>query len=81
MCAGSHLANRELFVAFARLILAFEILRGSNWDERCTHPVDYNGCKTALVAESRDFYIKLRVRDGMSDLLDDLKLTVETLKK
>jgi len=74
MCAGSHLANRELFVAFARLILAFEIICGSSWDERCTHPVEYNECKTALVAESRDFLVHLRVREGMSELLDSLSL-------
>jgi phenylacetate 2-hydroxylase len=77
MCAGSHLANRELYVAFARLILAYEIFEGSSWDERCADPVDYNECKTALVAESRDFLVRLRVRDGMSGVLE--KLSVEHL--
>jgi phenylacetate 2-hydroxylase len=72
MCAGSHLANRELYVAFARTILAFRFSAGSKWDDRCVHPVKYNECETALVAESRDFNIKLQVRDGMKVLLEGL---------
>lgn len=72
MCAGSHLANRELYVAFARMILAYKISTGSEWDSRCVDPVSYNECKTALVAESRDFNIKLEVRDDIRDLLETL---------
>jgi len=72
MCAGSHLANRELYVAFARMILAYRFSTGSEWDDRCVHPVNYNECKTALVAEGRDFNIRLQVRDGMKDLLESL---------
>lgn len=72
MCAGSHLANRELYVAFARLVLAFEILAGTEFDQRCTHPVEYNECQTALVAESRDFPVRLRVRERMRGLLEEL---------
>ena len=72
MCAGSHLANRELYVAFSRMILAFKLSEGSNWDDRCVHPVDYNDCETALVAESRDFNVKLQVREGMTDILEGL---------
>lgn len=72
MCAGSHLANRELYVAFSRLILAFEIRAGTEFDQRCTHPVEYNECQTALVAESRNFPVKLRVREGMNGFLEEL---------
>jgi phenylacetate 2-hydroxylase len=77
MCAGSHLANRELYVAFARMILAYHVSQGSDWDDRCVDPVAYNECQTALVAESRDFKIRLQIRDGMEDLLEGM--TKETL--
>jgi len=72
MCAGSHLANRELYVAFSRMILAFKLSKGSNWDDRCVHPTEYNECQAALVSESRDFNVKLEVRDGMQEILDGL---------
>jgi len=72
MCAGSHLANRELYVAFSRVILAYKISTGSDWDDRCVHPVKYNECETALVAESRNFNVKLEIRDGMAELLEGL---------
>jgi hypothetical protein len=78
MCAGSHLANRELYVAFARMVLAYKLVRGSDWDDRCVHPVSYNECDTALVAESRDFNVKLEIRDGMEELLEGL--TTEKLE-
>lgn len=72
MCVGSHLANRELYIAFSRMILAYSLSEGSDWDDRCVHPVKYNECETALVAESRNFNVKLQVRDGMRELLDGL---------
>lgn len=78
MCAGSHLANRELYVAFSRMILAYKLSQGSDWDERCVHPVQYNECKTALVAESRNFNVKLQIRDGMTEILE--RLTTENLE-
>jgi len=78
MCAGSHLANRELFVAFSRMILAYKLSTGANWDDRCAHPVRYNECDTALVAESRDFNVRLQIRDGMEEILEGL--TTEKLE-
>jgi phenylacetate 2-hydroxylase len=72
MCAGSHLANRELYVAFSRMILAYKLSTGTNWDDRCVHPVKYNECDTALVAESRNFNLKLEIRDGMDEILEGL---------
>jgi len=74
MCAGSHLANRELYIAFSRMILAYRLSQGSDWDDRCVHPVQYNECDTALVAECRNFNVKVQVRDGMSGVLDALTL-------
>ena len=75
MCAGSHLGNRELYVAFSRIILSFKLSRGADWDDRCVHPTDYNECDTALVAEARNFNLKLEVREGMRDLLESLTTT------
>jgi phenylacetate 2-hydroxylase len=78
MCAGSHLANRELYIAFSRMILAYRLSQGSDWDDRCVHPVQYNECNTALVAECRNFNVKLQIRDGMSEVLG--ALTTEKLE-
>ena len=72
MCAGYHLANRELYVAFSRMILAYKLSKGSDWDDRCVHPVLYNKCPTALVAESRDFKVKLQIREGLREILQGL---------
>ena len=77
MCAGSHLANCELYVAFSRMILAYKLSQGSDWDERCMHPVQYNECETALVAESRNFNVKLQIRDGMTEMLEGLTTDLE----
>jgi hypothetical protein len=54
------------------MILAYKLCRGSDWDDRCVHPVKYNECDTALVAENRDFNVKLQIRDGMGELLEGL---------
>lgn len=78
MCVGSHLANRELYIAFARMVLAYKFSEGSEWDDRCVDPVKYNECETALVAESRNFNVRLQIRDGMHELLEGL--TTEKLE-
>jgi phenylacetate 2-hydroxylase len=72
MCPGSHLANCELYVAFSRMILAYKLSQGSDWDDRCVHPVNYNECETALVAESRNFNVNIKIRDGMREILENL---------
>ena len=78
MCAGFHLANRELYVAFSRVILTFKLSTGSGWDNRSVDPVQYNECQTALVAENRDFNVRLEIREEMRGLLD--ALTVEKIE-
>jgi hypothetical protein len=40
--------------------------------------VRYNECDTALVAESRDFNVRLQIRDGMEEILEGL--TTEKLE-
>ncbi len=64
MCAGSHLANREQYVAYVRLIAAFRILPAlEKGDRAVTNAMDANSCKTALVSEVRDFKARFEVRD------------------
>jgi hypothetical protein len=54
------------------MILAYKLSQGSNWDDRCVHPVNYNECETALVAESRNFNVKLQIRDETREILENL---------
>ena len=70
MCVGFQLTNRELYVAFARMILAFEISQGSQWDDRCLHPIKYNKYRTGLVAENRNFTVNLKARYGIMAFLE-----------
>ncbi|KAF2496351.1 putative phenylacetate 2-hydroxylase [Lophium mytilinum] len=64
MCAGSHLANRELYVAFVRLISAFEFVSPK---EEADMPVldclQANAIPTSLTMEPRKFKVGIRVRD------------------
>lgn len=64
MCLGSHLANRELYTAFLRIILAFDILEAKDPKDR---PVlDCLGCNsipTALTTEPKPFKIGLKPRN------------------
>jgi phenylacetate 2-hydroxylase len=64
MCVGSHLANRELFTAFVRLISAFEFLPPS--DPRDQAPMDCleaNAIPTSLTMEPKAFKVRFRPRD------------------
>ncbi|KAK5108397.1 hypothetical protein LTR62_008353 [Meristemomyces frigidus] len=64
MCIGSHLANRELYTAFLRIITAFEVLPAKVGSDR---PVlDALGCNafpTSLTLDPKAFKVGLRVRD------------------
>lgn len=64
MCAGSHLANRELFTAFVRLITAFHLQPSK---QTCDRPVldaiDCNSIATALTTEPKPFKVGFTARD------------------
>jgi phenylacetate 2-hydroxylase len=64
MCAGSHLANRELYTAFLRIFESLDILPAAKEDDR---PVlDALGCNaqpTSLTTDPRPFKVGIRVRD------------------
>lgn len=67
MCAGSHLANRELYTAFVRIFVALTVQAPRRDEDR---PVlDALGCNaapTSLTTDPRAFKVGLRVRDRAS---------------
>jgi 3-hydroxyphenylacetate 6-hydroxylase len=60
MCAGSLLANRELYLIFLRILGSFEIVADSEVD---THPVTGSVDPTSLVTMCRDYKVKFKPRD------------------
>lgn len=64
MCAGSHLANRELFIAFVRIICAFEIVKPvREEDEPVMDCLLANDIPTSLTMEPKAYKAGFRVRD------------------
>ncbi|RDI85570.1 hypothetical protein Vi05172_g4486 [Venturia inaequalis] len=64
MCAGSHLANRELFIAFVRIICAFEIVAPKlKEDEPIMDCLLANDIPTSLTMEPKAYKAGFRVRD------------------
>ena len=64
MCIGSHLANRELYTAFLKLITAFEIFPPQNKeDEPILDALKCNNLPTSLTIDPKPFKIGLRIRD------------------
>ncbi|KAL9109341.1 MAG: hypothetical protein Q9227_005971 [Pyrenula ochraceoflavens] len=64
MCAGTHLANRELYVAFVRLLAAFEITAPEKKeDEAILDALECNAIPTSLTTEPKYFKVGFRVRD------------------
>lgn len=65
MCAGSHLANRELYTAFLRLISAFHILPAKDRaDDPILHPLDSSDNKTSLTLDPKPFKVGIKARDA-----------------
>lgn len=60
MCAGSLLANRELYLVFIRMLNAFEVQKADNVD---CHPVTGNADPTSLVSMPRRYKAKFVPRD------------------
>lgn len=64
MCVGSHLANRELYTAFLRLISAFRIVPSKDpGDWPVLDALECNNVKTGLTTEPKPFKVGLRVRN------------------
>lgn len=64
MCAGSHLANRELYTAFLRLVVAFELIPPKNAaDKPILDAIEANAIPTGLTLEPKKFKCGFKVRD------------------
>lgn len=74
MCIGSHLANREIYTIFTRLILSFEFLPTS--DPREAPILDALECgaiKTAMALQPKPFRVRIIPRniDTLKQWIDD----------
>lgn len=64
MCVGSHLANRELYTAFLRMITAFELVPAHDRrDDPVLDALECNSIPTALTTEPKPFKVGFRVRN------------------
>ncbi|KAF4508840.1 hypothetical protein G6O67_005172 [Ophiocordyceps sinensis] len=64
MCAGSHLANRELYTAYVRLVTAFELRPARDAaDAPVMDAIECNGAPTSLTTDPKPFKIGLRPRN------------------
>jgi phenylacetate 2-hydroxylase len=64
MCAGSHLANRELYTAFIRLISAFHIDPPKDpADLPILDALECNSIPTSLTTEPKKFKVGFRARN------------------
>ena len=61
MCAGSLLANRELYLVYMRLISSFQI---KMYDDVDCHPIRGNADPTSLVALPKRYRVLFVPRDG-----------------
>lgn len=67
MCVGSHLANRELYTAFLRIISAFHILPPKNPDDQpVLDAIECNSANTSLTIDPKAFKVGLKVRDPVA---------------
>lgn len=65
MCTGSHLANREMYITFMRIIIALEVLPAQDPAQRpiLTGPLECNANPSGLSIEPKKFSVGFRVRD------------------
>lgn len=65
MCTGSHLANREMYITFTRMLMAFEILPAKDPAQRpiLSGPLDCNANPSGLSIEPKHFDIGFKIRD------------------
>jgi 3-hydroxyphenylacetate 6-hydroxylase len=73
MCAGSLLANRELYLIFLRMLNSFKIVKH---DEVDCHPVTGNSDPTSLVAVPRRYKVKFIPRNekALREAISDFKM-------
>lgn len=67
MCVGSHLANREIYTAFLRMIVAFELAPAKDKkDWPILDALECNSIPTALTTEPKPFKVGFRIRNKAS---------------
>ena len=65
MCAGSHLANRELYTCFLRLILSFHITESAAQADRpFLDALECNNIPTSLTMDPKPFKLNFKCRGG-----------------
>ena len=77
MCAGSLLANRELYLVFLRMLGSFEIVADSEVD---AHPIKGNSDPASLVCMCRPYQVLFKPRNE-SALRRELEKADERLKE
>lgn len=64
MCAGAHLANRELYAIFTRLVLAFHIHEATDPKHRpILDTIECNSVPTSMVTQPKPFQVRFIPRD------------------
>lgn len=64
MCAGAHLANRQLYAIFTRLVLAFHIREAKDPKDRpILDTIECNSVPTSMVTQPKPFKVKFVPRD------------------
>lgn len=64
MCIGSHLANREIYTIFTRLILAFEIAPANALEDApILDTLECGSPKTAMALQPKAFKVQIKPRD------------------
>jgi phenylacetate 2-hydroxylase len=77
MCAGVHLANRELYTIFSRLIIAFEVRPCMDpKDSPILDPLDCNEEMTSLNTQPKPFKVGLVPRD-LGKLTKDIQTSFD----
>jgi phenylacetate 2-hydroxylase len=65
MCVGSHLANRELYVAFARVVMTMRLTEARDARDRpILNALECTSNKTGLTLDPKPFRIRLIMREG-----------------
>ena len=65
MCTGSHLASREMYVTFVRILISLEVLPAMDPEQRpiLSGPLECNANPSGLSIEPKSFKIGFRVRN------------------
>ncbi len=76
MCAGSLLANRELYLVFIRMLNSFEIQK---FDDVDCHPVSGSADPTSLVSMPKRYKARFvpRKLSALEKALEDFKVADE----